>query len=107
MAIVDLKIGNLSLQIESEEKEKILMLADEVNGRVNHLKSNLKGLTDIKAILITVLMLQDEVTKAKNAFTAKAQAVAEEQNQALTKSFYELLDHVGEKINELAKNLIK
>ncbi|MFV9956208.1 MAG: cell division protein ZapA [Candidatus Midichloria sp.] len=104
---MDLKIGNLSLQIESEEKEKILMLADEVNGKINNLKSNLKGLTDIKAILITALMLQDEVIKARNASTAKAQAITEERSQTLTKSFYELLDHVGEKINKLAKNLTK
>ncbi|MFV9950816.1 MAG: hypothetical protein AB8U87_02540 [Candidatus Midichloria sp.] len=52
-------------------------------------------------------MLQDEVIKARNASTAKAQAITEERSQTLTKSFYELLDHVGEKINKLAKNLTK
>ncbi|WHQ47059.1 MAG: cell division protein ZapA [Candidatus Midichloria sp.] len=54
------------------------MLATEVNDKINHFKSSLKGLTDIKAILITVLILQDEVIKAKNSSDIKAKAIAEE-----------------------------
>ena len=107
MTLLDLKIGNFSLQIEADDHKKILELTKEVNERVNALKASLKGITDIKAVLITALMLQDEVHKAQDSADIKEKTLALHQKQELESSFYTLLNHVTDKIEELSSDLKK
>lgn len=107
MPVIDLKIGNLSLQIEADDHKKILELAEEVNAKINSLKTSLKGITDIKAVLITTLMLQDEIHKATDSAKIQAKSLASEQIEELEFSFYNLLNHVSDKIEELSSDLQK
>lgn len=107
MLVLDLKIGNLSLQIEADDHKKVLELASEVNEKINALKTSLKGITDIKAVLIVTLMLQDEIHKTQNAANIQARILASQQMQELESSFYNLLNHVTDKIDELSSILQK
>jgi len=107
MAIVEIKIGSLSIQIESEEKEKIIDLTAELNNKINKLKLNFKGLTDIKALLIMALMLQDEIHKAENSSDSKAEDIVKKQDKEVRDSFNELIDNAIEKIDKLSMTLSK
>lgn len=57
---IDVKIGSISMQIESDDKEKVLSLASQIDDKIRDIKKNFNNLPDIKAILIMALILQDE-----------------------------------------------
>ena len=66
MTIVNVKIANFALQLESDDEAKLLMLVDEVNAKINETKIVNAGISDVKALLITTLLLQEIVMNEKS-----------------------------------------
>jgi cell division protein ZapA (FtsZ GTPase activity inhibitor) len=99
MKTVDIRLASLSLQLDSDDPEKILCLVDQINHRISTLKAQHRGITDIKAVLILVLTLQDELNSSQVAHDRESTLIQE--NKELKESFYNLLEHLTEKINDL------
>ena len=61
MALIDLKIGTISVQLDVDDKDRILNLSKMIEDQITELRSNFKNINDVKALAIIALMLQDKI----------------------------------------------
>jgi cell division protein ZapA (FtsZ GTPase activity inhibitor) len=61
MALIDLKIGTISIQLDVDDKDRILNLSKMIEDQITELRSNFKNINDVKALAIIALMLQDKI----------------------------------------------
>ena len=61
MQLFEVKIGSFSVQIESSDAQKLNEVVCIINTKIAKIKEHNANITDLKAILLTVIMLQNDI----------------------------------------------
>ena len=105
MTIINVKIANFALALESDNEEQLQKLVKEVNRKIDNVKIANPGISDIKALLVTMIFLQEAIHQAENSVSDKADVLANKKYNDLISSFHDILNSAAEKI-EVLSNLI-
>lgn len=107
--IVEIKIGKSNYKIDCKESDqsKILNCADKLNNRINKLNSNLGNIDEKTLLVITCLMMEEELKNLKTKISKNSQTTNSSQiNSHLNtenKKYSE--DEVLEAISESTDNI--
>ena len=102
MALVEFNIGKSKYQINcpDEEKEKLLACAKKIDERFTQTNKNFGGSIDEKtALVISMLMMQDEVDSTDNSPKKSADQESTEESLAIS------LESMADQIEKLAKKI--
>lgn len=108
MAVVDLLIGKKSFQLSCDDGDepRLKRLAGVVNQRLNDLSDHAPGSGDTTMLAMLALMLQDELTEAKEkAPEHPAEAIPNALPRDHERVVVEALDTVSEFVEHLASRI--
>jgi cell division protein ZapA (FtsZ GTPase activity inhibitor) len=100
MSLVDIKIRNTDLRLDSDDPEKLIALAAKLNRRLNDVAENAGSLSDSKLLIIASLMMEDQM----DSLLAKMQDQASNQSapgHETKKMFNEAIGQISEYIERL------
>lgn len=102
MALVEFNIGRSKYQIECPEAEKsrLLELAKKMNDRVNKLSQNFKNTDEKTLLVISSLMMEDEI-ELQNNYAKNSPQINNDAYESLTQN----IDNMTNFIEKLAKKI--
>jgi len=102
--MIELRVGRISYKVncQESEKEKILELADRLDSRVSSLAHDLKNADDQTLLLITSLLLEEELEVIKEGRRANDDH-SDELYEALAQTINNIAIHI-EKITERVRS---
>lgn len=111
--IVEIKIGKSNYKIDCKESDhsKILSCAEKLNNRVNKLSSNLGNIDEKTLLVITSLMLEEELKNLKTKIAKNINSPnSSNDNNSRQYSEDEMLEAIAqnnENINDYLTKIIK
>ena len=105
MKVINVKIANFALALESDNEEQLNKLVNAVNSKINNVKAGNPGIADIKALLITLLFLQETAHNIESSVSIKADLLAGERCHDIISSFNDIMSSASDKVEALS-NLI-
>lgn len=104
--MVDIKIRNTDLRLESDDPEKLITLAAKLNRRLNDLANSCGAASDLKLALIANLMMEDQI-ETLGAKLQEQASVKTSVTDDTKKMFNEAIGQIAEYIDHLATRVEK
>lgn len=105
MSVVNLKFRNNTIQLASDEPEKLERLAEKLNVRIEEIQSQGQNVTDAKLAYIAALILESEVESLNEQLSPET--AQNKSNEATDKLLSKTINQVADYINHLADKFEK
>lgn len=106
--IIEIPIGKSLYKISCQkgEEEKLLQVAHKLNQRINNLSLQLKNADEKTLLVISSLMIQEELDRKKEKDEESDEEASDKLNdQDMFEAISETMENVTDYINKLAKKI--
>lgn len=104
MAITEIKILNFTLSLDVDNPEQLKELSTSLNQRLKDVSAHNHNASDIKLLIISALLLEDQVRTLKEQLLLEQSTKTQHLSQV--KNFYnDAIDQIANYIDDLAKSV--
>lgn len=105
MSVVNLKFRNNTIQLASDEPEKLEKLAEKLNVRIEEIQAQGQNVTDTKLAYIAALILESEVESLQERLSPEINS--SKSNEVTDKLLSKTINQVADYINHLSDKFEK
>lgn len=106
MSVVNLKFRNNTVQLVSDEPERLLKLSEKLNGRIEELQAQNQSITDTKLAYMVALILESELESAIDKLEAASspQKDTKAMDAILSKTINQVAEYIDHLSDKFEKN---